>query len=430
MLLKKISTSFLVISLTNVFAASANEEEAVVILSSADAHAKYRVSVPPDPVHASQISASQQKAWEKVLEQCAPIKTRGELSESCESALSEYFPTEPVWDNKMYYYQKRRGLETLYRLASGLSYGRDRMSDLPYSAADFLDDYPVWSDIFDGNIERRIEIFLEVLNDPTCKALISRRSVGIQENLASRCEAEELFKYALYLDACSSAINRHYILSQEDPESLPLTLENESPTTYDLSLQFIRREIEREDDRKIAKRRMQKGYLLAYWTMQQCESHGYVFIPGLTVWHWRSPSQTETADQSLLEWGHSWSWHEKELLGRTYKHTLTISAKSGYEWAIQTYDLNSVSGQSFRAELRHKYPILVHRWLGRKTGKTDLHRQHRAKAYLLLKEKAGEVIAQLEYDSVDLASEIQLIEDGGELSYPSTWGKLPKEHSR
>ena len=428
MLLKKISTSFLVISLANIFAASANEEEAVVILSSADAHVKYRVSVPPDPVHASQISEPQHEAWKKVLEQCVPINSRGELSESCESALAEYFPTEPVWDNRMYYYQKHTGLQILHPLV--FLYDRDNVIDLPYSAADFLDKYPVWSDIFDGNVERRVETFLEVINDPTCTDLMSSKSVGIQENLASQCEAKELFKYAVYLDACSSAMNRHYILSDEAPESLPLTFDDESPTKYDLSLQFIRREIESADDRKIAKRRMEKGYLLAYWTVQQCKSHGYVLMPGLTARMPASPSRSKTSDQSLLEWDHTWSWYDKRLLGRTYQNTLTIAAKSGHEWAIRTYDLNSVSGQAFRAELQHRYPILVHRWLGRKTGKTELHRRHRAKAYLLLKEKAGEAIAQLEYDSVDLATEIQYVMDGGELSYPTTWDKLPKEKFR
>lgn len=421
-------SAFLVLLLINVFGLT--EEEQVVILSSGDSYARYRVSVPPDPIHESQISESRQKAWTKVLEQCAPINTHRPLSESCESALAEYFPAEPVWDNKMYYYDKLRGLQVMYRFASGLTYDRDRADDLPYSPVDFLDDYPVWRDIFDGNIKHRIETFLEVIDDPTCRDLISRKSVGIQENLASQCAANELYKYAAYLDACSTAMDRLKILNDEDFESLPWNDEYNPPSKYDISLQFIKREIESADDRTIAKRRMQKGYLLAYWIVQQCESHGYVLIPGLTVWHWRSPSRTQTADQSLLDWDHSWSWSDKKLLGQTYQNTLTIAAKSGHEWAIRTYDLQNKSGDAFRAELRHRYPILVHRWLGRNTGKTEFHRQHRAKAYLLLKEKAGEAIAQLEYDSVDLATEIQYIVDGGELSYPALWDKLPKENTQ
>lgn len=422
--MRKFVTGFFVLLLVTVYGVP-DEEERVLILSSGDSYARYRVSVPPDPIHDSQISESRQEAWTKVLEQCTPIDTHGAFSESCESALAKYFPAEPVWDNKMYYYDKLRGLEEMFRFASGLRYDRDRPSDLPYSPADFVDDYPVWRDIFDSNIERRIETFLEVTKIATCLSLSSTKSIGIQENLESPCAAKELYKYAAYLDACSTAMDRLDILNDEDIESLPWDDEYNPPSKYDLSIQFIKREIESSDDRKTAKRRMQKGYLLAYWTAQQCESHGYMLIPGLTVWHWRSPSQTKTSDQSILEWDRSWSWYDKRLLEQTYQNTMTIAAKSGHDWAIRAFDLRSSSGRTFRAELQLSYPILVHRWLGGSNGKTEFQRRHQAKAYLLLKEKAGEAIAQLEYDSVDLAAEIQYIEEGGELSFPSTWDQLP-----
>lgn len=428
--MRKFVTGFLFLHLVIVYGVPEEEEERVLIVSSGDAYLRYRVSVPPDPIHLSQISKSQQQAWTKVLEQCTPIDTHRPLSESCESALAEYFPAEPIWDNKMYYYDKRTGLKKMYRVASGPMYDRDSVTDLPYSPADFLDEYPVWRDVFDGNIERRISKFLEVLDDPSCTALISRKSIGIQENLASQCAANELYKYAVYLDACSTAMNRLYILNNEDPELVPWIDAQSLPSKYDLSLEFIKREIESVDDRTIAKRRMQKGYLLAYWTVQQCESNHYVLMPGLTARMPASRSWSMTSDRSLLEWDHSLSWYEKRLLGQTYQNTLTMAAKSGVDWAIRTYNFRSMSSLALNVELRQQYPILTHRWLGRKHGKTEIHRRHRAKAYLLLREKAGEAIAQLEYDPVDLAAEIQYIVDGGELSYPASWAKLPTENTQ
>lgn len=408
-------------------------EEEVEIQSTTELHAQYQVSVPPEPSYYSQISESRQQAWMKLLEQCTPIDTHSTLSESCVSALSEYFPEEPVWNNRMYYYAKYSGLEEMYRVAS--THDRDKGIYLPYSAADFLDDYPVWHDIFDGNIESRIVAFLEVLDDPTCRELMSRKSVGIQKNLASQCAARELFKYVAYLDACSTAMNRLHTLNRKDPEAISWSYwedEKKNPSGYDISLQFIKHAIESEDDRKIAKRRMQRGYLLAYWTAKQCEPHSYVLMPGLTVSMPAFPSRTQTSDQSLLKWDQSFeldnlkSWFDSKLLSRTYQHTLTIAAKSGDDWAIRTSNLHLVPGQNFRAELRQEYPILTHRWLGSTYGDTKHQRLHQAKAYLLLTEKAGEAIAQLEYDSGDLATEIEYILDGGWLSYPLTWEKLPK----
>ena len=245
--------------------------------------------------------------------------------------------------------------------------------------------------------------------------LASSKSEGIKENLASRCAARELFKYSAYLDACSLAVRRLDALKREKPYALPWTGVYKPPTTYDIGVRFIRREIDNADGRIIAKRRMQRGYLLANWTSQQCEAHGYVLIPGLTF-------KSKTSNEHLLSWEKirqrsRWPHVDYRILDLSYHKILRIAAKSGDNWAIRSYSLSSPSGRAFKADLVQQYPILIHRWIGR-NGKSELTRRHQAKAYLMLKEKAGEAIARLEFDPTKLSKEIRYVQDGGELTYP------------
>ena len=401
------------------------QEEEEVILSSADAHAKYRVHVPANPIHESQVPETQLKAWKNVLNQCTPVITNQELSESCISALDEYFPSEPVWDNRMYYYRGSLGYRNLNR---GHLFGdftdRDRAGSLPFSSADFLGDIPRWRDIFDGNIEQRTSRFLQIVNDETCMDRVSSKNKGIDKNLASRCAARELYKYSAYLDACSSATHRLHQLQIERPHELPWKHVEHIPTDYDISIKFIRREIENPESRAIATRSMQRGYLLAYWTVQQCELHDYVLIPGLT-------HGTKTSGTHALKWENlvprrSSKRDDIKLLDQTSQRILKIAAKSGDEWAIRSFDFRYSRGKEFRSDVHKEYPILTHRWLGSR-GKTENARRHQAKAYLLLKETASEEIARLEYDPNDLSEAILYILDGGELNYPPTWVETPVE---
>ena len=402
------------------------QEDEVVILSSADAHAKYRVHVPADPVHQSLVPDSQHRAWATVLEKCTPIDTHGAPSESCLSAMEEYFLAEPVWDNRMYYYRDSIGYESFGSFSHGRLTDRDLVSALPFSAADFRDSFPLWRDIFDGNLKRRQETVLQVVSDSICMGLSSKKSKGVSEKLSTQCAARDLYKYTAYLDACSSATHRLYTL-QHERTNLPWTNSKNPPTSYDISLRFIRSEIDDAEARATAIRRMRRGYLLAYWTVQQCKSHGYILIPGLT-------SGSKTSDRQLLTWKrlipkHSSKRDDLKLLDLTYQRLMKIAAKSGDEWAIRGFDYRYSRGNEFKADWHQRFPILVHRWIGRH-GKTENARRHQAKAYLMLKDQAGEELAQLEYDPSELDEEIQYVLEGGELSYPSSWVKLPTEQTQ
>lgn len=390
-------------------------EEEIVVLSSGDTHREYRYSVPFHPASLRQVPESQIQAWETVLKQCVPINTREPLSESCWKAVEEYFLAESVWDNRMYHYRDGNGLRSMLL---GKLNGRDSSTALPYSVADFQGDFPLWRDMFDDKILRRMETFLRVVKEQDCINVASKRKVGIHEIMASQCAAREMYKYATYLDTCSRSSYNLNTLTTEVSQAPASYHIHGPPNIYEISLQVINSKIEDADSRSLAERRMQRGYLLASWTMKQCDTYGYVLLPGTTI-------GSTTSDDSLLAWSNydRYRMDDRRLLNRTHDKTLKIAAKSGDDWAIRSYHFSLGFAGEFNDDLKQKYPLLVHRWIGGTNAKSDYRRRHQAKAYLLLKEEHGVEVASLEYDSSELADEIPYIQKGGDLKYTPRWHK-------
>ncbi|MYD45122.1 MAG: hypothetical protein F4W92_02050 [Gammaproteobacteria bacterium] len=116
---------------------------------------------------------------------------------------------------------------------------------------------------------------------------------------------------------------------------------------------------------------------------------------------------------------------------------MKIAMKAGDDWAIRSGCLGSSYIAEFSTELMQRYPLLMHRVIGEpwKTwGYGHLtskdRARHRAKAYLLLVEEAGEEFARTEYDPAELRREIRYVKRGGKLKAPPTRADIEKRDKK
>ena len=124
-----------------------------------------------------------------------------------------------------------------------------------------------------------------------------------------------------------------------------------------------------------------------------------------------------------------------KAVNHTHDVLLKIAAKSGDRWAIMSYPLGIFTSGEFNDDVAARYPLLMHRHLGSKTGwfRSELteqeQAQHRAQAYLILERTIGENVANLEYDPITLEDEIKYVFNGGPLNYPRTFRVIMKARS-
>ena len=376
------------------------------------------------------VTAEHRAAWDRVIEHCLPLNTRDSLSAQCMTSLEKYFANEPVWAySKMYVYGfdgwRHRRHDTL----------RLRRS---YSPADFLNpDVPLWKHIFDDQLEQRQEIFLRIVKDSKCKEIVSPDNEGIHDRWAEHCEVRELYKYAAYLSACFDANHRvaelHRFPEPESPRAEYFGDKNE----FEISFQMLDEIETNEALVSAAKRSMEKFYLHAAWVATQCSQHGFVVIPGET--RASGPSlRYYTSTEEKLPWSAlPWSseYEENKYLNfvyYTHDFIMKLAMKSGDDWAIRSGYLSRYYIAEFSADLRQRYPLLMHRVMGKRWSvfgydsdfTPEQQAQHRAKAYLLLVERAGEEFARSEYDPAELTEEIQFVKNGGVLKAPATRTEL------
>lgn len=367
-------------------------------------------------------------AWNLVLEDCLPLNTRTALSARCMTSLGEYFPNEPVWSYKYAYeYDNLFGWRPLYY--NELSQRRH------YSPADFLNpDIPFWRHIFDDQIEQRQELFLRVVNDAACQELASPEKLGIHDDLAEQCAARELYQYAAYLSACVDATQRLTQLQEivtEPPNPVDRALNR-----FELSFHLLDENVSDEALRAAAKRYMEKSYLHASWVAAHCHQHGLVLRPGVTIPARTLPSGHTFDSYTSTDEKFSWGTHHSVMLRRTHGFIMKIAMKSGDDWAIRSGDLGSTMVGVLGEDLMQRFPLLIHRILGDRafgggygldfTAEERAH--HRAKAYLLLVEAAGEEFARREYHPETLAQQIQYIKAGGVLKAPLTHAEIQAKH--
>lgn len=166
-------------------------------------------SVPPEQM--DQVESEElQNAWERVERDCLPIEIGAKLSGSCLESMSQYFLNEPVWKySTMDIYDNKTGRRRV--VVSPLNYRHKRLA---YSSSDYIaSEIPYWHDIFDSRIQFRKDLVSDVVEDPTCKILGDSRVGGIRREMASLCHGRELFKYATFLNGCTTAIERLHVLN-------------------------------------------------------------------------------------------------------------------------------------------------------------------------------------------------------------------------
>ena len=372
--------------------------------------------IPNGPKQYRAESKQQHDNWERVLANCVPVATEAPLSPNCYSTLTTYFMDEPVWEYS--FEMGYQDLSVVYGLNEGIVNPR-HTGLIEYGYDDYAsDEIPLWRDIFDGDLEKRIEVFLRTIADPSCNELISSNEMGFQENKSDRCAARELYKYASYLESCTTAFTRLVIL-KNPPVGDGFLFDNLN--TYEAFLSVIS-ELESVDSEKwrVAGgiERMRKGYLHASWVAGQCEANSFVLV--------------SEGDSPIT---HNWSDlggplendDLRALISRTHFVALKISAKTGEEWAVRSYPLEYFEyseDAKILSEVRQRSPILVHKTLGFGLGSGLTYseqRHHRAKAYPLIEELAGADAAQRKFDVSNLQQEIDYVRTGGSLKYPGFW---------
>ena len=407
----------------------------LVLVSHTHAHYNSSPTVPAESEPFLPVTEEHRAAWDRVIEDCLPLNTRAALNARCMTSLGEYFPNEPVWSyNYVLIYDFGYGWQSLYH---------DECSQRRYyTPADFLDpDIPYWRDIFDDQIEQRQELFLRVVNDSACQELtgILPKKQGIHAELAEQCAAREMYQYAAYLSACFDATQR--LTKLQEIVTQPPNPVDRSLNLFELSFYQLDKKVADEAQRAAAKRYMEKSYLHASWVASHCNKHGLVLRPGVTTPAFTSPSgqtfDSYTTTDEKLSWLGLNGMQISELRTSTHIFIMNIAMKSGDDWAIRSgYLGSSIVGDSGK-DLMQRYPLLMHRILGDRSsvlgggdyGLTDEERaQHRAKAYLLLVEAAGEEFARREYNPERLAKQLQYIEDGGLLKAPLTRAEMQEKY--
>ena len=397
----------------------------LVLVPKVQTHYNTSVWLPPESEPFLPVTDEHRAAWDRVIEDCLPLDTRTTLSARCMTSLGEYFPNEPVWSYNYMFVYDWEGWHTLYF--------RELSQRRYFTPADFLDpDIPYWRDIFDDQIEQRQKLFLRVVNDSVCQKLASHETQGIHDDLAEQCAAREMYQYAAYLSVCFDATKRltrlQGIVTEPNTEDRALNL-------FELSFEKLDENVADEALRAAAKRYMEKIYLHAAWVASHCNQHGLVLRPGVTVQGTTAPSYTTTDEK--LPWLGLKGKKASALRTRTHEFIMNIAMKSGDDWAIRSGYLGSTIVGDLGEDLLQRYPLLMHRTLGDSSvfgGGYGLYfteeelARHRAKAYLLLVEAAGEEFACREYNPETLAKQLQYIEDGGLLKTPLTRAEMQEKH--
>ncbi|MYF37719.1 MAG: hypothetical protein F4219_02960 [Gammaproteobacteria bacterium] len=366
-------------------------------------------------------------AWNRVFEDCFPLNSRSSLSDRCMSSLGVYFANEPVWRySKMHVYMGGGWRPLIY---IDLDLRRN------HSAADFLNtDVPFWKHIFDDQIEQRQELFLRVIKDSKCLEIAYPNNNGLHDEMADHCAAREMYKYAAYLSACVDAESRLNELHGDGSSLIYASLFSEDAHEIDgfnlleKSFRLLKDWISDPALWSAAKSSMEKNYLHASWVAAQCNQHGFVLWPGTTTGSYTSTEEKLPWNSLSLGLGVSFLADEKKfhrLLNHTYSTTMKIAMKAGDDWAIRSGYLGASFIAEFSAELMQRYPLLMHRVIGEPWNtwgyghlNSKDRARHRAKAYLLLVEEAGEEFAQSEYDPAELRKEIRFVKRGGKLKAP------------
>ena len=284
----------------------------------------------------------------------------------CIEKLNEYYLPQPIWNVagplSYYVYVNRRASTHAINRRSGY---------LPFAHADYHLEGPppTWSDIFDGAVHDRKDLVLGVFRDGACRALT--KTGEIRPTLAERCHARELFKYATHLDACLTGFRRY--------EALVNPQRSDGKTVFQNSVQEIARRDDPDREAQLAK--LTEMYMHALWMTRTCAS-----LPAVAFDDELQPMQfgnLGTSDFSIDEFS--------KIMAKGHDAALGIAARSGDEWAIQSYyPPHPKRDPAYWKAMQRINPLLFHRWMATFVGGTFLTDEermwHAVRAYSIERE--------------------------------------------
>lgn len=255
--------------------------------------------------------------------------------ESCVRKLHNHFETEPIWKTAKLVVDhggKLRAHPQAFNL---------RSLELAYSPADLsIDEVPRWRDVFDGGIDDRLEVVRRVFDDEDCTKL--EEEGPIDQSSALRCQAREMFKYATFLDACMTGLERIALLSMKYGEHrrpfYEVLREKVDPSL----------KVQEYDG---SGWRLVETYLHTAWIVQQCSSMSSALI-GDAVGRVDSLFERDSRRELVRE------------LMPMHDAALAIAARAGDPWAIQSISAHGLYGDfEYWKSLREINPPLFHRWM-------------------------------------------------------------------
>ena len=271
-----------------------------------------------------------------------------ELSSTCKHALEDYFIERPIWMYARYVIYSGNHSELGYTLL------HDRDTYLSFSESDFLlNKVPLWKDIFTDDFSETERIAIETLNDDTCLLLLKDNS--IRPEFEKDCNSLELFLYSTYLDYCITGMRRWYQTHTEFYDS---------QVRYEHSKDRIDEFF--ADEKHLSLTNLKEGNLLNGWLLDKCRPFNIRTI------------NEESTDDDLYG-RESIGLHEMaNLLRDMVNVAIEISAKSGNEWAIQTFvPPDPRENPDYWISLKKINPTLMHRWLATSITITTLSDQDR-----------------------------------------------------
>ena len=354
---------------------------------------------------------------EELLDLCQGINSVSRIGQDCFELLHQHFSSDPVW-------VASRALHHIGDRSSPMPSSLNvRSSRLRFEYDDYaMNALPLWKDIFDGSVRTRLAEVRQVLEQEECRKLTNQDG-GLVSELASACNARELVKYAMLLDACVTAIERQSKLSFKrvvvpPGESLTDELAAMAKSSFEHGLARIDERWGQSNHRRIAREEYIIANLRSAWVSKLC-SNGANPVTALV--NERAIPVTPAGVQP----GRTLTLTEMaKFVKPTFHMLMQIAARTGDEWAVVSYYPRGEDKQYF-IDLYAIKPILVHRWLstwiGKSFGLSDMDRRQHRLEFLSMLEATYPDSPRL-HRKLDQGlsgfSELELINRGKSLVFP------------
>ena len=209
----------------------------------------------------------------------------------------------------------------------------------------------------------------------------------MQPELAYRCRARDLFKYASHLDSCLTGFRRNMELLNSDRKDGKLT--------FDENVEEIRRRAapgyEWEHPKfapmtEITELSITEFAMHSSWIAAQCAS-----LPGTAFDDELRPVAVARGNASIFDID-----EYAMIVKKGHDAALGIAARAGDPWAIQSYyPPHPKKDPAYWTALREANPLLVHRWMASAVGGTMLSAEerlwHAVKAYAIERERFADL---------------------------------------